>query len=805
MTSSQLSLVRQRPASLARSLRLALLGGAAVLAAPLAAQDITTVAGNGVAGYSGDGGLAIDASLLGPYASAVDGDGNLYLSDTSNYRIRRVTPEGVITTVAGTGVIGMSGDGGPAVEAKLRSPVGLIFDAEGNLLFTDATNGRIRRIDRDGIIDTLAGRGENGEGCNRSDIGDGGPATEAYMCNVGGMDFDADGNLYVAEFSGHRIRKITPDGVISTVAGTGVAGFSGDGGPATAAQLAAPHGLVFDRLGNMYIPDYSNNRIRKISPDGIISTYAGTGTRATTGDGGPALAADLNAPWEVAINYDGELFVSERMGHRVRKIALDGSIDSVVGTGVAGFAGDGGPAVEAQLRFPHGISLDAAGTLYITENGNHRVRAVLGMVEVDRSAPSILPLLDGPLGDNDWYRGPVSVAWQVSDAESAIEQQQGCEPQLLSADDPGTTLTCSASSQGGQSSVSVTIKIDASAPTLTAELQPNPLPLGADGQIEVSASDALSGLASTYCDALRSDQVGAHSTTCVASDRAGNQRSIEVHYSVYQPDTSAPLIELAVAGTLGDNGWYRSAVAVDWSVSDAESAIEATTGCDDQVIDHEGAAIRLNCSARSAGGTASRELLLQIDRTAPTLAPQVSPSAIPRNGSASVDAGAADALSGLADASCESPRTDQVGTFELSCSARDNAGNRSSARVSYSVYDVSETLQFIGFAAPVANLPALNRIKAGQAVPLKWQLLNAAGQPYDALAAVDLELIPVHCRSGEVLGAATSALDLGGLQPLGDGHYQINWKSAKADRGSCLRLQLDYGAEQPAQALFELR
>ena len=226
----------------------------------------------------------------------VDAAGNLFIADGSNNRIRKVDPAGTISTVAGTGVgggFGFSGDGGPATGAQLNAPFGVFVDAAGNLFIADVGNHRIRKVDPAGTISTVAGTGVGGfSGFS----GDGGPATEAQLHFPAGVFVDAAGNLFIADASNHRIRKMDPAGTISTVAGTGVEGFSGDGGPATEAQLHFPAGVFVDAAGNLFIADASNHRIRKVDPAGTISTVAGTGTAGFSGDGGPATGAQLNGP-----------------------------------------------------------------------------------------------------------------------------------------------------------------------------------------------------------------------------------------------------------------------------------------------------------------------------------------------------------------------------------------------------------------------------------------------------------------------------------------------------------------------------
>ena len=334
---------------------------------------ITTVAGTGAAGFSGDGGAAITATLYSPDGVAVDGVGNLYIADRVNARIRKVAAgTGVITTVAGTGISGFSGDGGMATAAQLNSPAGVAVDSAGNLHIADRANYRIRRVTAaNGVITTVAGTGMTGFS------GDGGAATGAQLSNVYGVAVDAAGNLFVADSSNHRIRVVPAlTGTITTMAG--MATSSGDGGAATAAQLYYPRGVVLDGAGNLYIADSSNHRVRMVAAStGVITTVAGTGTAGFSGDGGPAITATLYSPDGVAVDGVGNLYVADRVNARIRKVAAGtGVITTVAGTGIAGFSGDGGMATAAQLSGPRGIALDGTGDLYIADSSNHRIRKV---------------------------------------------------------------------------------------------------------------------------------------------------------------------------------------------------------------------------------------------------------------------------------------------------------------------------------------------------------------------------------------------------------------------------------------------
>ncbi|MER5297741.1 RICIN domain-containing protein [Streptomyces pharetrae] len=279
-----------------------------------------------------------------------------------------LTPD--ITTVAGTGDAGAQGDDGPAVAARLDRPYGLAMDSTGTLYFSDHNNHQVRKVTTDGRIRTVAGTGTAGFG------GDQGPALSAQLDGPREVAVDRAGNLYIADSENHRIRKVTADGQIGTVAGTGTAGFSGDDGPAVAAELNCPYGIAVDSTGNLYIADTDNHRIRQITPDGKIRTVAGTGTPGFSGDGGAATAAQLNTPYGVAVDGAGSLYITDAENHRVRRVAGDGTISTVAGTGTDGFSGDGGPATSAQLNYPFGLAVDCVGALYIADYVNNRIRKV---------------------------------------------------------------------------------------------------------------------------------------------------------------------------------------------------------------------------------------------------------------------------------------------------------------------------------------------------------------------------------------------------------------------------------------------
>ena len=395
---------------------------------------LTRVAGTGRYGISGDG-AATSAQLAFPEGLAADAAGNVYVAEHDANRIRKISADGAISTFAGTGAAGYSGDGGPATGAQFRGPTGLGIDSAGNLYVADTGNSVIRKISPGGLINTIAGSTEAGYG------GDGGPATLADLNGPEGVAADAAGNLYIADTFNHRIRKVGLDGIMTTFAGNGYPGYGGDNGPATGASLELPTDVAVDRQGDVYIADLGSSRIRevtngvistavgstkgqtpvggqladairlsgptgvavdsagtiylaegsigsgsgldagdfriwKVTTDNVFAVAAGNGLESYSGDGGPAALAQLNAPANIAVDSQGNRFIADSGNNRVRRISADGQITTVAGTGDAGFAGDGGPATKALLKQPMGVAVDDGGNLYIADTGNNKVRMV---------------------------------------------------------------------------------------------------------------------------------------------------------------------------------------------------------------------------------------------------------------------------------------------------------------------------------------------------------------------------------------------------------------------------------------------
>ena len=346
-------------------------GGAALAGAPPAPGAATAPPSGAIAGtlFSAPAGVAVRGTTI-------------YISDVATNTIwSRDLETGAETLIAGAFGAGYSGDGGPAADAQLTGPRGLAVDAAGNLFIADSGNHAVRKIAVDGTITTVAGNG------NRGFSGDGGSARRARLNTPTAVAVDSNGNLYIVDTLNHRIRKVNRAGTIVTVAGSGAIstvghstggfGFSGDGGLAVDAQLSIPEGVAVDSHGNLYIADTGNDRIRKVDASGVIRTIAGTGKNLYTGNGGPAVRANLYAPVGIAVGPDGRVYFSERYQNTIRVITPRGLIGLVAGRGgVRGDAGDGGTAARSKLNDPQGIAFDADGALYVADTGNRRVRVI---------------------------------------------------------------------------------------------------------------------------------------------------------------------------------------------------------------------------------------------------------------------------------------------------------------------------------------------------------------------------------------------------------------------------------------------
>ena len=368
---------------------------------------IMTVAGNGIAGYTGDGGAAASASLNYPNSVAVDAADDLFIADENNNAIRKVTPGGLITTIAGNGNSGDGGDGGAAINATLDHPSSVAVDPLGNLFITDEYNNCVRKVTANGLISTVAGnRFYNYSGM------DGAVTVSAGLNYPFGVTADNFGNVFIADSDNNCVREVTTNGLMTTVAGSGIFGYSGDGGAAPYASLNYPLGVAVDQTGNLYIADGGNNCIRKVTANGLITTVAGNGTPGYSGDGAAATNATLGFPYGVTVDAMGNLFIADSDNNVVREVSLNGIITTAAGDGLAGYSGDGAAATNACLSNPASVAVDAAGDLFIADSGNNVVREVTadGLITTVAGDGSAGYSGDGAAATNACLSNPASVA-----------------------------------------------------------------------------------------------------------------------------------------------------------------------------------------------------------------------------------------------------------------------------------------------------------------------------------------------------------------------------------------------------------
>lgn len=338
-----------------------------------AATEIVTVAGNGSAGYSGDGGPAVQARLNQPFGVVRGPDGHLYICDTGNHVIRRVAADGTIATVAGNGEAGYSGDGGPALQAGLNEPYEIRFDRQGNMLFVERANHVVRRVDRQtGLISTLAGTGEEGFS------GDGGPAVAARLSQPHSIQLSPSGDLFICDIGNHRVRKVgKEDGRILTFAGTGGQGKTPDGAALAGTPLNGPRALDFDAEGNLWLALREGNAVYRIDMEALsIHHVAGTGEQGFTGHGQPALQATLSGPKGLSLGPGGNVYLADTESHSIRMVDRSrGTLELVAGTGEPGDGPEGDP-LNCRMGRPHGVFVDSDGSVFVGDTNAHRVRVI---------------------------------------------------------------------------------------------------------------------------------------------------------------------------------------------------------------------------------------------------------------------------------------------------------------------------------------------------------------------------------------------------------------------------------------------
>lgn len=491
---------------------------------------ITTIAGNGTAGSSGINGPATSTELNWPEGVALNSAGDLFIADTYNDRVLEVNHvTGIVTVAAGTGTFGYSGDGGPATSATFYSPTALAFDNAGDLFIADFSNNRVRKVDHaTGIITTVAGNGNHGFS------GDGGPATSAQLWYPAGLAFDAAGNLFIADQENERIREVdAATGIITTVAGNGINGYAGDGGAATSAELFFPQGLAIDSSGNLFVADRYLGAIREIQAGtGIITTVAGNGILGYSGDGGAATSAELDHPYAVAVDPAGNLFIAEGSGNRIRVVdKLTGIITTIAGDLSWAYGGDGGPAGSAKLYQPEGIALDSAGNLVIADTINYRIREIFNGAFV-RITPASLTIT----ADNQTKTYGAAVPTLTVSYTGFVNGDSAAS--LTTPPTLSTTATSASSVAGGPYAITVSGAADSnytlSYVSGSLSVTPAPLTITADNKTKTYGA-ALPTLTYSYSGFVNGDSAASLTTQPVlamtataASPIAGNPYAITV-------------------------------------------------------------------------------------------------------------------------------------------------------------------------------------------------------------------------------------------------------------------------------------
>lgn len=412
-------------------------------------QYIYTIAGDGSGGHANNNCIASDASFYFLNGGVVvDTSGNIFIPDSGGHWIRKISPGGVVTVVAGTNTPGYNGDGILATTAQLYTPMTIALDDEGNIYIADYTNYRVRKVDAlTGMISTFAGTGVQGYN------GDSIPATSADVANVFGMAVDHSGNVFFSDGVNSRVRKVDAiTGYITTIAGNGVSGYSGDGLIGTAAQVDYPKGICVDDLGNVYIADKNNHRVRKVDHlTGIISTVAGNGVPGYNGDNILAINANLNEPWSLAFDTAGNLYIADSQNHRIRKVDSTGIITTVAGDGTSGFYGDGGVSTAAKFATPRGVFVDRNNNIYVSDVYNHSIRMVTNYVDTSYVWPGDADN-NNIVDNNDLFsvgmylnqvgpaRASVSNIWQADSCSNWGINQLNCNLKHADSDGSGNIL-----------------------------------------------------------------------------------------------------------------------------------------------------------------------------------------------------------------------------------------------------------------------------------------------------------------------------------------------------------------------------
>ncbi|MEQ9205528.1 MAG: YDG domain-containing protein, partial [Cyclobacteriaceae bacterium] len=558
-------------------------------------QNISTLYGTTV-GYSGDGNLATNAKIDGPTDLVYDTSGNLFFVDGRNNVVRKIDTNGIITTIAGNGTQGYSGDGGLATSAQLNAPYGITFDTNDNLFISEIGNHTIRKIDSNGIITTIAGNGTPGYS------GDGGLATSAQLHAPYGITFDTNDNLFIGERNNNIIRKVDTNGIITTIAGNGTPGYSGDGGLAINALLGGCRSVAFNDNGDLYISDGNNHAVRKIDVNGIITTVAGNGTQGYSGDGSLATSAKINFPRFVIFDNFDNFYFSESSSHVIRKVDNTGKISTVAGNGTQGYSGDGGLATSAQLNGPFGIILDSkdvGGNLIFCDNNNNVIRKVENVV-IDNSPKTLI--VTGLAGNNKEYDGTTdATAIGTASLSGVIGTDNvslvGSPIFTFASSNVGTGITVTTT--GYTLSGTDAGKYSLTQPILLSDITAKELTItGSTGDDKVydgttaatsSGTPSLSGLIGTDDVSLGGSPVftfaSANVGTVITITTTGYSISGTDlgNYSLTQPTLSADITakSLSVTGLTGEDKVYDGATA---ATSSGTPVLSGVIGTDDVIL-----------------------------------------------------------------------------------------------------------------------------------------------------------------------------------------------------------------------------
>ena len=558
---------------------------------------------------------------------------------------------------------------------------------------------------------------------------------DGQFATSSGVAVDSFGNVYVADYFNARIQKFDSNGNFITKWGSYgevcypdgyyyCIGYAPDD-PAGNGKFAANQAVAVDSAGYVYVAEKGNHRIQKFDSNGNFITKWGS---LGSGDG------QFNGPYAIAFDSDGHVYVADYSNNRIQKFDSNGNFITKWGSRGSG---------NGQFFWPTGVAVDSLGNVYVAEQSNHRIQ------KFDSNGNFITKWGSQGSGDGQ-FSNPLGITADINGNVYVAEQSNH---RIQKFDSNGNFITKWGSQGSG------------------------------DGQLRNPSDVAVDNDGNVY----------------VAD--SGNHRVQKFGLVLVSADTTPPVITPNVAGTPGSNGWYTSNITVSWSVVDDESAISSQTGCDPATISADTTSITLTCEATSTGGAASESVTLKRDATAPTLAPTVSPNPVLLNNSATAIANATDALAGVASQSCDPVVTSNVGSKSVNCIATDQAGNTTSASASYTV-----TYTFQGFSQPVDNLPTLNSAKAGQAIPLKWRITDANGVPVTNLTGVQVSILGLSCSTGTGSDVIEEyATSTSGLQNLGNGYYQYNWKTPKSYAGSCKTMRLDLGEGAPRTAAFQFR